>query len=160
MNGIYGYGNGYGYAPPYMPQMGTGAQMPQRCQVIKVNGRNGADAFRMAADSSVLLLDENEPIVWLKTTDGAGYPTITPYSIAPYQPAPEINVNDLEIRIKRLEDILNGKPLLPTLTWRGYFYFALLFAFALKLLAAVAAVHGMKFTRYIGFAFFALHYSP
>ena len=88
MNGMYGYGNGYGYAPPYTPQMGTGAQMPQRCQVIKVNGRNGADAFRMAADSSVLLLDENDPIVWLKTTDGAGYPTITPYSIAPYQPAP------------------------------------------------------------------------
>lgn len=52
MNGMYGYGNGYGYAPPYTPQMGTGAQMPQRCQVIKVNGRNGADAFRMAADSS------------------------------------------------------------------------------------------------------------
>lgn len=42
MNGIYCYGNGYGYAPPYTPQMGTGAQMPQRCQVIKVNGRNGA----------------------------------------------------------------------------------------------------------------------
>ena len=62
MNGMYGYGNGYGYAPPYTPQMGTGAQMPQRCQVIKVNGRNGADAFRMAADSSVLLLDENDPI--------------------------------------------------------------------------------------------------
>lgn len=51
MNGMYGYGNGYGYAPPYTPQMGAGAQMPQRCQVIKVNGRNGADAFRMAADS-------------------------------------------------------------------------------------------------------------
>ena len=47
MNGMYGYGNGYGYAPPYTPQMGTGAQMPQRCQVVKVNGRNGADAFRI-----------------------------------------------------------------------------------------------------------------
>ena len=42
MNGMYGYGNGYGYAPPYTPQMGAGAQMPQRSQVIKVNGRNGA----------------------------------------------------------------------------------------------------------------------
>ena len=82
MNGMYGYGNGYGYAPPYTPQMGTGAQMPQRCQVIKVNGRNGDDAFRMAADSSV------------------------------------------------------------------------------KLLAAAAAVYRMKFIRYIGFAFFAFHYSP
>lgn len=106
---MYGYNNYGGIYPPYDRQMGTGGQMPQRCQVVKVNGRNGADAFRMAADSSVLLLDENDPIVWLKTTDGAGYPTITPYSIAPYQPAPEVNVNDLEIRIKRLEDILNGK---------------------------------------------------
>ena len=56
MNGMYGYGNGYGYAPPYTPQVGAGAQMPQRCQVIKVNGRNGADAFRMADDSSGRLL--------------------------------------------------------------------------------------------------------
>ena len=50
-------------------------------------------------------------------------------------------------------------PLLPTLTRRGYSYFVLLFAFALKLFAAVAAVHGMKFIWYIGFAFFAFHYS-
>ena len=51
-------------------------------------------------------------------------------------------------------------PLLPTLTRRGYFYFSLLFAFALKLFAAVGALHGMEFIWYIGFVFFALHYSP
>lgn len=98
---MYGYGN-YGYMPSY-------AQQTAPCQITRVNGRNGADAYRLAPNSSILLLDENDPLVWLKTTDGAGYPTITPYSIAPYQPAPEVNVSDLEIRIKRLEDILNGK---------------------------------------------------
>ena len=56
MNGMYGYGNGYGYAPPYTPQMGTGAQMPQRCQAIKVNGRNGADAFHYREISACGLL--------------------------------------------------------------------------------------------------------
>lgn len=112
MNGLYGYGNnyGYGYNAPYSPQMGAGGQMPQQGQVVRVNGRNGADAYRLAPNSSALLLDENDPLVWLKTTDGAGYPTVTPYVISPYQPAPAVDVNGLESRVKRLEDILNGKP--------------------------------------------------
>ncbi len=108
MNGMYGFNN-YGYMPPCTPPASAGAQLPLRCQVTRVNGKNGADALRLAENSSILLLDENEPIVWLKTTDGAGYATVTPYAITPYQTAPEISVNDLETRIKRLEDILNGK---------------------------------------------------
>lgn len=105
---MYGFNN-YGYMPPYTPPSGAGAQMPLRCQVIRVNSKNGADALKLAENSSILLLDENEPIVWLKTTDGAGYATVTPYAITPYQAAPEVNVNDLEARIKRLEDTINGK---------------------------------------------------
>lgn len=108
MNGMYGFNN-YGYMPSYAPPASTGAQMPLRCQVTRVNGKNGADALKLAENSSILLLDENEPIVWLKTTDGAGYATVTPYTITPYQAAPEISVNDLEARIKRLEDAINGK---------------------------------------------------
>lgn len=98
------------YMQQYSPQMGTGGQIPQQVQVVRVNGRNGADAYRLAPNSSVLLLDENDPLVWLKTTDGAGYPTLTPYVITPYQSAPAVDVNGLESRVKRLEDILNGKP--------------------------------------------------
>ena len=69
------FGNGFG--PQYgagMPQNNYGMQTPQRCEVIRVNGRNGADAFRLAPNSSILMLDENEPLVWLKTTDGAAAP--------------------------------------------------------------------------------------
>ena len=97
------------YMPQYTPQMGAGGQMPQQGQVVRVNGRNGAEAYRLAPNSSVLLLDENDPLVWLKTTDGAGYATVTPYTITPYQPAPAVDVTGLESRVKRLEDILNGK---------------------------------------------------
>lgn len=82
----------------------------QRYEITRVNGRNGADAFRMAPNSSILLMDENDPIVWLKVTDGAGYATVTPYSIAPYQPTPAVDVNSLETRVSRLEEMLNGKP--------------------------------------------------
>lgn len=99
------------YNNPYMARYQS-LQMPEmfRGQITRVNGKNGAEAFRMAQNSSALLLDENDPIVWLATTDGAGYKTLTPYTITPYQPAPPVDVNSLENRIKRLEEIVNAKP--------------------------------------------------
>jgi hypothetical protein len=106
---MYGFNNQYqqGYGAPYMGQYGQASQ--QACQITRVNGRNGADAFRMAPNSSILLLDENDPIVWLKVSDGAGYCTVTPYSIAPYQDPAKVDVTSLEERVKRLEEMLNAK---------------------------------------------------
>ena len=104
------FGNGFG--PQYgagMPQNNYGMQMPQRCEVIRVNGRNGVDAFRMAPNSSILMLDENEPLVWLKKTDGAGYATVTSSPIAWYQQPAPVDVNALDARIRRLEEKLDGK---------------------------------------------------
>lgn len=105
------------YSNPYVDRYNamtaqnfTGAAQAYGGQITRVNGRNGAEAFRMAQNSSALLLDENDPIVWLATTDGAGYKTLTPYTITPYQPAPPVDVNSLENRIKRLEEIVNAKP--------------------------------------------------
>ena len=68
-----------------------------------MNGKNGAEAFRMAPNSSILLMDENDPIVWLKTIDGAGYCTVTPYTIAPYQSAPPVDVNSLGVNTETYE---------------------------------------------------------
>ena len=81
----------------------------QKHEIVKVNGRPGAEAFQMAPNSSVLLLDETAPIIWLKMTDGAGYPTLTPYTITPYQPEPDVDVKTLAERIERLEGIINGE---------------------------------------------------
>lgn len=103
-----GYNPYSGYAPA-SPQNGAGAMQGFAGQITRVNGRNGADALRLAPNSSVLLMDENDPIVWLKVTDGAGYATVTPYSIAPYQAATPVDVNSLEERVKRLEEKLNAK---------------------------------------------------
>ena len=91
---------------PYLPQQ---PYMPaQRYEVIKVNGEGGANAFQMAPNSSVLLLDESAPIVWLKTTDGAGYPTLTPYSITPFvKQEPEDLYKGLSERVAKLEEIIN-----------------------------------------------------
>lgn len=101
-----GYNGQYGN---YAPQNAAGAPQAFGCQITRVNGRNGADAFRMAPNSSILLMDENDPIVWMKQTDGAGYATVTPYTVSPYQAAPPVDVSSLEERVKRLEDTINGK---------------------------------------------------
>lgn len=63
----------------------------------------------MPANSSILLLDEQNPIVWLKTTDGAGYPTITPYQITPYKPEEQPDYKSLETRIAKLEEMIRDE---------------------------------------------------
>lgn len=113
------YGAQYGaqyqnpYAERYAAMIGqsqAGVAQAFAGQIVRVNGRNGAEAFRMAPNSSAILMDENDPIVWMKTSDGAGYCTVTPYTVTPYQAAEPVDVNSLENRVKRLEEILNGKP--------------------------------------------------
>ena len=104
----------YQYQYPYANNyMNIGQQtMPQQTmpqQIIKVNGENGARAYQMMPNSSVLLLDENNPIVWLAQTDGAGYKTVTPYSITPYAPPEAPDFNNISDRLKRLEDVIYGK---------------------------------------------------
>lgn len=103
---------GQQFSPQFMPQtqpfQGWGQNLPRQ-EIIRVNGENGAKAYQMAPNSSALLMDESAPLVWLVQTDGAGYKTAVPYTIAPYQSQPAPDLNDLEERIKRLEEMLNGK---------------------------------------------------
>lgn len=104
---MYGY-NPYQQPNPYQQRLSMmeQAQMP-RYEIIHVNGENGARALQMAPNSNALLLDDTADLVWLAQTDGAGYKTVTPFSITPYQPAPPVNYSALEERIARLEGILN-----------------------------------------------------
>lgn len=82
--------------------------------VVRVNGWNGANSYALAPNSSILLLDETAPIVYLKTTDGAGYGTVTPYDIIAHKDPEKINVEDriiaLETKISSLEAKLNEQP--------------------------------------------------
>ena len=99
---------------PLNMNMNMGTMQPRyippapRYEIIKVNGEAGARNFRMAPNSNALLLDETAAIVWFAQTDGTGYLTVTPYSITPYQPAPQVNINDLATRVAQLEEIVNN----------------------------------------------------
>ena len=100
------------YGNPYMQQFNPYQQLQMQQQqpqqeVIKVNGENGARAYPMGANSSALLLDSSGLLVWLVTTDGAGYKSVSAYDITPHQEAPAPDYSTLEQRISRLEGMIH-----------------------------------------------------
>lgn len=98
MNGMYG---GMGYQPyqpgtaqqfamDQMQQYQQRAQMQQPgMQLIRVTGMEGAKAYQMPPNSAVPLFDADSDVMYVKTTDGAGFPTIRAFSFKPIgDPAP------------------------------------------------------------------------
>ena len=96
------------YMQPGIQQQAPAQQVPQR-QVDRVNGENGARAYAMGPYSSAMLLDESGTMVWMVTTDGAGYKTVAPYDIMPHKAEPAPDYTDLETRVKKLEDMMGGR---------------------------------------------------
>ena len=94
---------------PYLNAQQPFRQQPKQ-EVVKVSGINGVNAYQLAPNSSVLLLDTTAPIVWLVQTDGAGYKTSTPYDIMPHESEEEVQYKSLEDRITKLEEVINAKP--------------------------------------------------
>lgn len=85
--------------------------------VVQVSGENGAKAYSLPPNSSVLLMDTTDAIVWLKSTDGGGYPTLTPFRITPIETTPiipttatavpQIDIDSINNRLTKLEGIIN-----------------------------------------------------
>lgn len=92
---------------PYMDRLNSmtrqNSMMPVQQEIVRVNGKEGAEAYRMAPNSSVLLLDETAPLVWCKMTDGAGYPTMTAYEITPYTPPAPPDYSTIDARMAQIE---------------------------------------------------------
>lgn len=108
-----GYGNPYGYPynPGYQQQM-YGQQMPQRYELVKVSGRGGVDALRVAPRSELLAMDTSRTdvlLAWYIQADDAGYKSVTPYVLTPYTDPAPIDAANIEQRLKRLEEIIDGK---------------------------------------------------
>lgn len=98
--------NPYQVNPAFASQMNQNLHQMNTNQIIKVNGRGGAEAYQMMPNSQVLLLDETQPILWLKQTDGAGYPSLNAYDIKPHEEAPAPDMKSLEDRITKIEEVL------------------------------------------------------
>lgn len=66
----------------YNQQMNNQQFLPQiqTQNLIRVNGIEGAKAYQMSANSIVSLFDANDDIMYIKSTDGAGFPSIRTFS--------------------------------------------------------------------------------
>lgn len=110
MYGMYGYGQPTYY--DYMRQaMGQAPQQQSNVlpaqQVLKAKGRASIDTLQMAPNSSVFIMDETAPMIWLCVSDGLGKVTATAYDIAVHQDTPPFDIADfaenVEGRLKALE---------------------------------------------------------
>ena len=104
--------NPYSQQYPYMMQnqsiMNPQNQsiLPQQ-QVTQVNGKASVDAIRMSPNSSILLMDNTAPLVYLCVSDGLGNVTSTAYDIKLHEDAPPVDVRSLEDRVASIESIIS-----------------------------------------------------
>ena len=108
MMGLNGFNN-YNQFQPQLTQPQVNTQ-----NLIRVNGIDGAKAYQMPANSTVALFDNNEDIMYIKTTDGAGFPAIRTFTFNevvantnPIQDTADYVTRDEFNKLK--EELLNGK---------------------------------------------------
>lgn len=83
--------------------------------LIRVTGIEGAKAYQMQPNSTVALFDISEDIMYIKSTDGAGFPTIRTFGFAPIeQPTNQGNdfISRAEFEQFKQEVLDNGKQLI------------------------------------------------
>ena len=73
----------------YGTQNNYGLQQPINA-LIRVTGIEGAKAYRMPANSVIPLFDGNEDILYVKSTDGAGFPTIRQFRFEEIVQQPQV----------------------------------------------------------------------
>lgn len=70
MNSYYPYNN----YNTYPTQMNVAPTQPTQTGIMWVQGSEGAKAYPVAAGNSVLLMDSEESVFYIKTTDPSGMP--------------------------------------------------------------------------------------
>ena len=80
-------------------------------QILQANGKASIDALKMSPNSSCLIADSTEPIVWKCVSDSLGNVTSVPYDITEHQSEEQktqnnliVVVTDINERLKKLED--------------------------------------------------------
>lgn len=119
-NGYEGMMSNPYYRNPYQQPIAQPMQpvMPQQqTNMIQVNGIEGAKAYQMPANASIVLFDANQDVMYLKRTDGGGYPTIETFTFqraaqAQPQQAAMVSVdefNALRSEVEQLKEVINAK---------------------------------------------------
>ena len=82
--------------------------------LTRVTGLEGAKAYQMPANSTVALFDNNEDLMYIKTTDGAGFPTIRTFAFNEVVANNNTTTDNIDYVTrdefnKLKEELLNGK---------------------------------------------------
>lgn len=83
-------------------------------QLIRVTGLDGAKAYQMSANSTAALFDSGSDVMYIKSTDGAGFPTIRTFRFEEVKTDVPVNseyVSKAEFEQFKKELIDNGKQL-------------------------------------------------
>lgn len=87
------YGNPYPQRYPQQPMQGyyqqpmaaIHQQQVQPVDLIRVTGIEGARAYPVTPNSTVPLFDADRDVLYVKSTDAGGFPTIRAFAFAPLQ---------------------------------------------------------------------------
>ena len=93
---------------------------PQRQELIKVNGLEGAKNYPLSPGSTVPLFDAESDIMYIKTMDAGGFPSIRTFSFIETTSKPvdstESRLSAIEAEIAQLKEALNGFKSVPKTT--------------------------------------------
>lgn len=80
-----------------MPYYQNPQIQPQRAEnnLIRVTGIEGAKAYQMGANSCIALFDSGNDVFYVKTTDGAGFPTIRTFRFEPVDSAEPVTTDQV-----------------------------------------------------------------
>ena len=71
--------------------------------IPRVHGEVGATQYSLPPNSDILLMDDSNPIVYLKSTDAAGYGTVSKWAIQEIKDPEPADFNALTNRMSQLE---------------------------------------------------------
>lgn len=114
------------YIPPQYQGVIQGAsqqpQPPQNSGINWVQGEAGAKSFALPVNSAVLLLDSDEPYVYIKTTDAIGRATLSKFKLIEEKPATPAaatdyitreEFKDFKTKLDSLWSLVNSAPAQP-----------------------------------------------
>lgn len=106
----------FNYPMMQMPYQPPRPSLPQQ-QVVTVAGADSLAQIQLAPNSSLLVMDQGAPIVYLCQSDGVGKVSFTAYDIAPHKSPEQVAQANIETqlsqfseRLRKVEEAINGKP--------------------------------------------------
>ena len=102
------------YVTPYAKPTNPGvmnapvlATFGPRRTVDQVKGLEGANAYALGPDSSVIVVDSDQPLIWFISTDANGNKTmIQPYRIEKYDMPKPVTLDDLLAEMRSMNERL------------------------------------------------------